>query len=268
MPHSPNSLFTGKERDAETGLDYFGARYYGSNIGRFSSADPLLGSLNPADPQTLNRYSYVMNHPLALVDPDGLWAVDRDFSYCKDDAKCLDKAKQEADELEKKTQQSLDAIADAMMNAAMQGDADAISALGNALQAYGNKGDDKVVIQSKQQFDAMWSGKVGKLNSDARTVSVNKGARQFVGMNNSTSGYLLPAKLAHEGVHMWMYQQGSAPPHGSMPYRVEGWMAHIAGVPDVVEHQGEKYVLSSPSWSKPDARIKEAADNLAKATKD
>ena len=32
--------FTGKERDAETGLDYFGARYYGSKIGRFTTVDP------------------------------------------------------------------------------------------------------------------------------------------------------------------------------------------------------------------------------------
>ena len=36
--------FTGKERDAETGLDYFGARYYGSNMGRFQTPDPLLNS--------------------------------------------------------------------------------------------------------------------------------------------------------------------------------------------------------------------------------
>src|SRR5215467_11220115 len=34
--------FTGKERDSETGLDYFGARYYGNWLGRFTNADPLL----------------------------------------------------------------------------------------------------------------------------------------------------------------------------------------------------------------------------------
>jgi RHS repeat-associated protein len=45
--------FAGKERDAETGLDYFTARYMSSAQGRFMSPDPLGGSL--LDPQTLNR---------------------------------------------------------------------------------------------------------------------------------------------------------------------------------------------------------------------
>lgn len=71
------SQFTGKERDAETGLDYFGARYYGSNMGRFLSPDWVPGrpSAVPfaewSDPQTLNLYSYVRNNPLAKADPDG-----------------------------------------------------------------------------------------------------------------------------------------------------------------------------------------------------
>jgi RHS repeat-associated protein len=62
--------FTGKERDAETGLDYFGARYYSGAQGRFTSPDPLGGHL--ADPQTLNRYAYVRNNPLRFNDPTGL----------------------------------------------------------------------------------------------------------------------------------------------------------------------------------------------------
>ena len=64
--------FTLKERDVETGLDYFGARYYGSMQGRFTSPDPLLSSGSVEDPQSWNRYSYVLNNPLALIDPDGL----------------------------------------------------------------------------------------------------------------------------------------------------------------------------------------------------
>jgi RHS repeat-associated protein len=65
-----NYKFTGKERDAETGLDNFGARYDASNYGRFMSPDPLGGHLE--DPQTLNRYSYVRNNPLSLTDQTGL----------------------------------------------------------------------------------------------------------------------------------------------------------------------------------------------------
>ncbi|MGB7621536.1 MAG: RHS repeat-associated core domain-containing protein [Terriglobia bacterium] len=50
--------FTGKERDAESGLDYFGARYYGSNTSRFTTPDPLLATLRQENPQTLNKYTY------------------------------------------------------------------------------------------------------------------------------------------------------------------------------------------------------------------
>ena len=64
--------FTGKERDAETGLDYFGARYYGSKIGRFTTVDPLYTwRENLVDPQRWNRYAYARNNPLRYVDPDG-----------------------------------------------------------------------------------------------------------------------------------------------------------------------------------------------------
>src|SRR6266481_2376535 len=70
------SRCTGKERDAESGCDYFGARYYCSTMGRWMSPD---WSSKPApvpyaifeDPQTLNLYSYVRNNPLNRFDVDG-----------------------------------------------------------------------------------------------------------------------------------------------------------------------------------------------------
>ena len=62
---------TGKERDAETGLDYFGVRYYSGAQGRWTSVDPAFESERVEDPQTWNRYSYVYNRPLILTDPDG-----------------------------------------------------------------------------------------------------------------------------------------------------------------------------------------------------
>lgn len=68
--------FTGKERDAESGLDYFGARYYGSNMGRFMSPD-WSAKEEPVpyakldNPQSLNLYSYVQNNPLSRFDIDG-----------------------------------------------------------------------------------------------------------------------------------------------------------------------------------------------------
>jgi len=72
---SPNH-FTGKERDSETNLDYFGARYYGNAIGRFLTPDwaakaTAVPYAEFADPQSLNLYSYVRNNPLSRIDPDG-----------------------------------------------------------------------------------------------------------------------------------------------------------------------------------------------------
>lgn len=63
--------FTGKERDEESGNDYFPARYYSSPLGRWMSPDSYMGSYDPSNPQTFNRYSYVLNDPLAYADPSG-----------------------------------------------------------------------------------------------------------------------------------------------------------------------------------------------------
>jgi RHS repeat-associated protein len=81
--------FTGKERDTETGLDYFLARYYSANLGRFISPDEFTGgpdelydfaidaSNNPTfyadlhEPQSLNKYTYCYNSPLVYTDEDG-----------------------------------------------------------------------------------------------------------------------------------------------------------------------------------------------------
>ena len=65
--------FTGNERGGESGLDYFGARYYGSSMGRFMSPDPKQPSMKHLmNPQKWNKYAYVLNNPLSLVDPDGM----------------------------------------------------------------------------------------------------------------------------------------------------------------------------------------------------
>jgi RHS repeat-associated protein len=68
--------FTGKQRDTESGLDAFGARYYGSNFGRFMTPDwaekPIdVPYANFGNPQSLNLYSYVNNNPTTIRDPDG-----------------------------------------------------------------------------------------------------------------------------------------------------------------------------------------------------
>ena len=64
--------FAGMEKDAETSLDYVGARYYASQPGRFTTVDPAL-DLEAAilNPQLWNRYAYSLNDPLKFTDPDG-----------------------------------------------------------------------------------------------------------------------------------------------------------------------------------------------------
>jgi RHS repeat-associated protein len=59
--------FTGKERDGESGYDYFGARYYDARVGKFLTADPL-DFLQPS----VTPYAYVENNPLRFVDPTGM----------------------------------------------------------------------------------------------------------------------------------------------------------------------------------------------------
>jgi len=70
---SNSHQFTQKERDNETGLDYFGARYFSSTQGRFTSIDPenYQAMLDLHDPQSWNAYAYVNNNPLGRIDPDG-----------------------------------------------------------------------------------------------------------------------------------------------------------------------------------------------------
>jgi RHS repeat-associated protein len=67
-----NYKFTGKERDTESNLDNFGARYDAFSLARFMSPDPGNAGANPKDPQTWNAYSYVRDSPLELVDPSGM----------------------------------------------------------------------------------------------------------------------------------------------------------------------------------------------------
>src|SRR5579871_3016494 len=86
--------FTGKERDSESGLDNFGARYNSSSMGRFMRPDP--SNVNPdivdtENPQALNMYSYVLNNPLNAVDPDGLDYYLLGGDQCGEKVQCDDK---------------------------------------------------------------------------------------------------------------------------------------------------------------------------------
>jgi RHS repeat-associated protein len=74
--------FTSKERDSETGLDFFSFRYMSSAQGRFTSPDEPFAGWDQHDPQSFNLYSYVQNNPLRYTDADG-----HDRQICVNDEK-------------------------------------------------------------------------------------------------------------------------------------------------------------------------------------
>jgi RHS repeat-associated protein len=89
-------LFAGYERDQETQLDHTWFRKYSSAQGRWTTPDPYLGSIDLANPQSLNRYAYVLNNPVNLRDPLGL----ADCVYYADDDNHIEEIDSESSEKE------------------------------------------------------------------------------------------------------------------------------------------------------------------------
>lgn len=193
MPHvSQRSFerarkFTGKERDAESGLDNFGARYFASTIGRFMTPDWAAKPITVpyaifGDPQTLNLYTYVENGPLNRVDRDGHYEVNA--SGCaQDTAKCQKKYDQATQRFEQARQKDLQSK-DPNVRA--------------AAAAYGDSGEKNGVhvgfadLKSqgiKGEVDPLSSGK-GKLIDIE--VTVDEGLK----------GKSLQETVAHEGSHV------------------------------------------------------------------
>src|ERR1022692_500765 len=78
-----NYKFTGKERDPDTGSDYFGARWYKGTMARFYSPDPVgIMKQKLIDPQQWNMYTYVRNNPLRFIDPFGMYTCDGTKAFC------------------------------------------------------------------------------------------------------------------------------------------------------------------------------------------
>ena len=197
--------FTGKERDSETQLDYFGARYYSNGLGRFITPDPLLNSGRPWDPQTWNRYGYAHNNPLSYVDPSGLYdwqanaggsATDDDLKKKSQDKDASRKDRNAAKNALKFRDKFRAALATATAAAASTGDS-------GALAAYGTEGDHNGVNVGTQ----LGSGAGTILNQD-NTISVNFG--KDLGGNN------LAVTVAHEGQHVEDGQAWVAAGHPSL----------------------------------------------------
>ncbi|HXM09215.1 MAG TPA: RHS repeat-associated core domain-containing protein, partial [Terriglobales bacterium] len=220
-----NYKFTGKERDAESGLDNFGARYNASAMGRFMTPDPLLNSGHPGNPQTWNRYSYALNNPLKIKDPTGLYNVN-----CGDDKGCQKAAKRLKEALEK-LQNKVDAMKDS----------DQKTRLENALGAMGTENDHNKVNVS---FGAIAG--TGAATTDAHFDSATNSYGSFdvkfdmsKASNSDTNGMAING--AHEGTHVGDYQdpfgrsQNPATAMDGFQYEFRGyetsaWAAQALGV--------------------------------------
>ena len=78
--HCPTYTFSAKEKDSETGLSYFGSRYYSSDLSIWLSVDPMASKY-----PSLSPYAYCANNPVKVVDPDGeeIWIVGEDGDQYK-----------------------------------------------------------------------------------------------------------------------------------------------------------------------------------------
>jgi len=178
------SRYTGKERDAESGLDNFGARYNASTMGRFMSPDPGNIGVNRLNPQSWNAYSYSLNNPLSLTDPTGLYV-------CEDSEKC-DSANDQA---------FAKSLADAQ-NAANKLTGDDQAAAQRAIDAYGAQGVDNGV---NVRFDSNVTGGVTEVSgiangeNDKENDNPNK---QNINVTFNPNAVGDASLVAHEGSHV------------------------------------------------------------------
>ena len=139
--------FTGKERDTESGNDYFGARYYASSMGRFMSPD-WSAKVEPVpyakldNPQSLNLYAYVGNNPLSGIDADGHCGKTGSAANSQDGSPCP--TAQPADLDKGAQQQNLDSSADAAKGGAQRTGAVTSTNVGGVwVNAYGGTADQR-----------------------------------------------------------------------------------------------------------------------------
>jgi RHS repeat-associated protein len=183
------SCCTGKERDAESGNDYFGARYYASAMGRFMSPD-WSAKVMPVpyakldDPQSLNLYAYVGNNPLDRTDPTGHY-----MDTCGGGDKKCEKG---VDKFEKQRQKDLQSK-DPRVRA--------------GAAAWGNRGDDNhvnVKFDTQSNVDKAAGTQPGYTTQAFVAPGVNSSGKDVVNatFSESLSGSDLGQTLAHEGTHV------------------------------------------------------------------
>jgi RHS repeat-associated protein len=259
---------SGKERDNETGLDYFGARYYSGAQGRFTSPDPMLNSGRPWDPRSWNRYSYVRNNPLVYTDPTGLYDLDNTCSASN--KKCNENFRKSADDLKKglkNLQKQLKDVKDPTQKARLE----------TALKAMGTENDHNNVLVSFGKTNG--GGAAETLPTyNAQTGKVGFNVTFDPSMMGNQNDYAVAG--AHEGTHVddlgnpMFNNPATTLSDFSLEYR--GYQTTVFAASALGEssrtanYDGKKFVLWNGSWADVDKNItgyiKEFHDNKGNKT--
>jgi RHS repeat-associated protein len=222
------SCSTGKERDTESGNDYFGARYYASSMGRFLSPD-WSAKVAPVpyakldDPQSLNLYAYVRNNPLVRIDPDGHVTCAGSKDYCAQIKTGLDLGKAAVKSLGANSKEG--------------------KAIQKVLDFYGEWGKDNGVHVS---FETMKPGQTGSAVMDKDgSINIKFDMKQI-----NASGDHSPvggasrfgervATVIHEGTHGEDERRWG---HNPQSDKQEDWTEHNA-------YRNESYAVTGLGWS-------------------
>ena len=199
--------FTGKERDSESGLDNFGARYNSSSMGRFMSPD---WSTKPQgvpyakldNPQTLNLYAYVGNNPLSSTDPTGHYLCNGD--QCKQVAAALDAIKKAA-------------ASDKNLSK------DQKAALQKVISFYGDAGkDNKVTVNTGSGSSGTNNGGTSTANGRT-TISIDLSHWDAKGapLNGGKADSEKASTVAHEGEHGVQQKAQGMPTTNDQEYKGE-----------------------------------------------
>ena len=160
--------------------------------GRFTSPDPLLGSANPLDPRSWNRYTYTLNNPLRYTDPLGLYEWDSTLGGSATDDELR---KQLSKKAANKIIDRRNDIRTAISKGVGSNDADVAS----AYQAYGAEGDATGVSIASQKPK---SGGVGAAGQQLEYLNGSLRSKALVSIDPNQSGGDLFTTWAHEGSHV------------------------------------------------------------------
>jgi RHS repeat-associated protein len=253
--------FTGKERDSESGLDNFGARYDSSSMGRFVSPDPLLNSGQPGNPQTWNRYAYTLNNPLKIVDPTGLYNLDNNcigslLAGFRAFDECNDQFQQDAQNLK----DAISGLDNAVDNAFLDGkiSEQQSARLQASLDALGTENDGNNVTVT---FGAAGSGADTKAVRDPKTGELSFTVTFPSG--DSKLGQAIDA--AHEGTHIADDTNMIENPSAKLSpfsfeyrgYQTGAWAAEALGTQGSIKYEagGKKYEIWNSSWGVVDKNL-------------